>query len=446
VNEEWISDKTRFVWDGLGRQRLDTPYIRENGKLRTAGWDEALAVVGEKLKGDASKIGVLAGDLQDAESMKATLDLMRSLGVQNTDCREAGSTLGESRVRESYLLNTSLADLEDADAVLLIGTDPRVEAPLVNTRLRKAWLSGDCEIGAIGEFGDLTYDVHLLGNDVDSLIKLSKQSKGFSEKLKTAERPVIIVGEAVFSHENAADILATVAALVKKYNVVKEGWNGFNVLHRAASRVGALDMGFVPGENGLDTAGILAAATSGELDTLVLLGADEHNLTGNQAFTVYIGSHGDTGAHDADVILPAAAYTEKDGIYVNMEGRVQMALPAVAPPGQAKPDWAIMRALSGHAGQTLPYNDIDTLRAKLMEDHPSFGSLDYVAGAKASNFDPAVLSASKAPKTGSESVLRSPITDFYLTNPIARASQTMAECSKQMDQVEPPLPHTLAAE
>ena len=449
VNEEWISDKTRFVWDGLSRQRLDRPYLRVDGKLQATDWDTALKTVADRLKGDASRIGVLAGDLQDAESMMATLDLARSLGIQNTDSRPAGSILGavrqgqEQGAREGYLLNTSIADVEDADAILLVGTNPRLEAPLVNTRIRKAWLGGECEVGLIGDAADLTYDYHHIGDDTASLSKFAKQSKGFAAVMKAAQRPVIIVGEAVFAHGEASGILATLGALAKKYSVVREGWNGFNVLHTAAARVGALDLGFIPGEGGLDTAAMLQR---GALDTLILLGADEHDLSVSDAFTVYIGSHGDAGAHKADVILPAATYTEKDGTYVNTEGRVQIALPAVAPPGLAKPDWAILRALSAHAGQTLPYDNIDELRAKMMADHPSFASVDYVPGAAASTFDISELGG-PAPKTGSTAKLQSPVTDFYLTNPIARASLTMAECSKLMDDVEPPLPQAhMAAE
>jgi len=437
VNEEWISDKTRFVWDGLSRQRLDRPYVRIDGKLQATGWDEALAFAAKKLEGDSSRIGLIAGDLQDAESMKAALDLARAMGVQNTDCRPAGSTLGVQGAREGFLLNTSINDLEDADAILLIGTDPRIEAPLVNTRIRKAWLSGDCEVGVIGEVGDLTYDVHHIGDDVSALVKFSKQNKGFAEILKAAERPVIIIGEAVFANADA-DVLGAIAAIAKRFGIVRKGWNGYNVLHTAAARVGALDLGFVPGDEGLATADMLKP---GALDTLILLGADEFELSASDAFKIYIGSHGDRGAHHADIILPAATYTEKDGTYVNTEGRVQIALPAVAAPGLAKADWSILRAMSGVMGKPLPYDNLDALRSVLMADHPSFASVDYVPGARgAASFDVSSLSSGPAPKTGSAAKLSSPIEYFYLTNPIARASLTMAECSKTQDLVEPPLP------
>ena len=437
VNEEWISDKTRFVWDGLARQRLDRPYLRVSGKLQPTDWDTALKTVAARLEGDPGRIAALAGDLQDAESLKATLDLMRALGVQNTDCRPAGSMLGGG-AREGYLLNTSIAGLEDADAILLVGTDPRLEAPLVNTRIRKAWLSGDCEVGVIGNVGDLTYDVHHIGSDIDALSKLSRQTKGFAKRLKDAERPVLMIGEAVFSHPGAP---AHLAKIVKKFGIVRDGWNGYNVLHTAAARVGALDIGFLPGQGGMDTAAIVGAARSGALDTLILLGADEYDLSESRAFTVYIGSHGDSGAHGADAVLPGSAYTEKDGTYVNTEGRVQIALPAVAPPGLAKPDWAILRALSAHTRSTLPYDNIDALRTTLMSDCPSFASVGYVPGARAAvAFDLAELAGSAEETPGGDGVLRSTVSDFYLTNPIARASLTMAECSKLAYDVAPPLP------
>ena len=246
----------------------------------------------------------------------------------------------------------------------------------------------------------------------------------------------MIVGESVFAHAEADNILAHIAALTKKFGVIRDGWNGYNVLHSAAARVGALDLGFVPGDIGLDTAAMLQA---GALDTLLLLGADEHDLSTSDAFKIYIGSHGDRGAHVADIILPGSAYTEKDGTYVNTEGRVQIALPAVAPPGLAKPDWAIIRALSAHVGQTLPYDDIDELRAKLMADHPTFASVDYVPGAAGATLDVNAISSTK-PAKGSATKVAKSAPDFYLTNPIARASLTMAECSKLMDEVAPPLP------
>nr|MBP8072223.1 NADH-quinone oxidoreductase subunit G [Brevundimonas sp.] len=367
INEEWLSDISRYAVDGLQRQRLDKPYVRENGKLRAASWDEALGIVAAKLNASAAdRIGVIAGDLQDAESMKAALDLFRALGSANTDCRQDGSALGYGP-REGWLFNSGLAGVENADAVLIVGANPRTEAPLLNARLRKAWLAGTMEIGLIGEQANLTYDYSWLGAGAKTLAKLPKAAMDFLTK---AERPAIIVGAGAVSGVDGSAVLNALGALAKKVGVVADGWNGFNVLHSAASRVAGLDMGFVPTAGGKTAAEMLKP---GALDVLFLLGADEIDPTGSDAFRVYLGSHGDRGAHGADVILPGAAYTEKTGLYVNTEGRVQMAERVVFPKGQAKEDWAILRALSAMVGQTLPYDTLDALRSKLMADHPTFG-------------------------------------------------------------------------
>jgi NADH-quinone oxidoreductase subunit G len=417
INEEWLSDISRYAVDGLQRQRLDQPYVRENGRLRPATWDEALDAVAGKLKAaSADRIGVIAGDLQDAESMKATLDLFRALGSANTDCRQDGSALGYGP-RESWLFNSGLAGIEKADAVLIVGSNPRTEAPLLNTRLRKAWLAGTSEIGLIGEQADLTYDYSYLGAGSKTLGKLPKAAM---DALSKAERPAIIVGGGALSGAGGPAVLNAIGALAKKVGAVVEGWNGFNVLHTAASRVAGLDMGFVPAAGG-KTAGEMLKP--GALDVLFLLGADEVEPTASDAFRVYLGSHGDRGAHGADVILPGAAYTEKSGLYVNTEGRVQMAERVVFPKGQAKEDWAILRALSARVGQTLPYDTLDALRAKLMADHPTFGRIDYLP-------TPAVFDVGSLGKKGDlgDSAFTA-VRDPYLNNPITRASVTMAELS-----------------
>ncbi len=415
INEEWISDKTRFVWDGLGRQRLDRPFIRKDGKLQAAGWDEALKLVAEKLKGDPAKVGAIAGDLCDAESMKALKDLMDSLGVKNIDCRQDGSQIDASN-RAGYIFNTTIAGIEEADALLIIGCNPRLEAPLVNTRIRKTWLEG-LEVGMIGENCDLTYPVEHIGNSPSDLVEFVKSNTGFAKSFKAAKKPMIIIGQAALTHDDADKILNLAASL----GVVKDGWNGFNVLHTAAARVGGLDIGFVPGEGGKSTKDIV----SGDCDVVYLLGADEIDATVlKDKFVIYQGTHGDAGAHVADVILPGAAYTEKDGLYVNTEGRVQMAVAAVPTKGESKADWAIIRALSGHVGKALPYNSLAALREKLFEDHPSFASLDHVGS---DNVDLSAIGASGKPNAVP---FKNANADFYMTNPIARASNVMAECSK----------------
>ena len=427
VNEEWISDKTRFVWDGLARQRLDRPYVRKNGKLSAVSWDEALIAAAERLKGDAEKIAAIAGDLCDAEGLKALKDLMDSLGVKNIDCRQDGSTIAGDE-RSAYLFNSTISGIEDADAVLIIGADTRLEAPLINTRIRKAWNAGTLDVAMIGEGVDLTYPYEHIGDSPADIVALTVATKGFARKLKSAKRPMIIIGQGALTRQDGPQIMRAAAKLAQAFGVVKADWNGFNVLHNAASRVAGLDMGFLPSEGGLDTNGILDAAKSGAVESVFLLGADEIDTSGlENTFVIYQGSHGDAGAHVADIILPAAAYTEKDGLYVNTEGRVQMGTAAVPAKGEAKDDWAIIRALSAHVGRVLPYDSLGALRETLFTEHPTFSGLDYAPGDDAvPALDLTVLgeagSVSKAP-------FKNPISDFYMTNPIARASEVMAECS-----------------
>ena len=417
INEEWLSDKSRYAADGLSRQRLDRPMVKVGGKLKAATWGETFAAVASKIKATApDRIGVIAGDLQDAESMKAALDLFGGLGVTSLDCRQDGSGLGYGP-RESWLFNSTLAGIEDADVVLLVGTNPRLEAPVFNARLRKQWLGGKLRVGVIGEQADLTFGYDYLGAGGASLTGLAKSKSDFAKVFKAAAKPAIIVGA-----NASAGALKAAAAVAKSFGVVREGWNGWNVLHHAAARVGGLDLGFVPKAGG-KTAAELAA--KGGADVLFLLGADELDLSKTDAFVVYLGTHGDAGAHKADVILPGAAYTEKNGLYVNTEGRVQMGERAVFPKGEAREDWAILRALSEHLGSKLPYDSLDQLRARLFADHPSFGQIDHAPGTIPVTLDLGAVGAGEA----GEAPLTSAVKAFHLTNPIARASVTMAECA-----------------
>jgi NADH-quinone oxidoreductase subunit G len=420
VNEEWISDKTRYAVDGLSRQRLDRPFIRQGGRLRPATWAEAFAAIAARIKASSpERVGVIAGDLQDAESMKAALDLFGGAGVKNLDCRQDGVLLGAGP-RESWLFNSTLAGIERADAVLLVGTNPRIEAAVLNARFRKMWLSGRTRFGLVGEPVDLTYRYEPLGAGAAALGDLAKSKSEFIKAFKAAERPAIVVGQGALKHPAA---LKALSGLAKTFGVIREGWNGWNVLHTAAARVGGLDLGFVPGEGGMTAAEMTA---KGALDVLFLLGADELDLSRTDAFVVYLGTHGDAGAHRADVILPGAAYTEKNGLYVNTEGRVQRGERAVFPKGEAKEDWAILRALSEHLGAALPYDTQDQLRAKLFADHPIFGQIDYAPGSSPTAPD---LSGLGDAGPLADATLASPIKAFHLTNPIARASVTMAECA-----------------
>jgi NADH-quinone oxidoreductase subunit G len=436
VNEEWISDKTRYACDGLKRQRLDTPYIRKNGKLAAASWAEAFAAIAAKLKTTKpEKVAAIVGDLAAAEEVKALKDLMQRLGVKNLDCRQDGAKIGSSP-RQGYLFNSTIAGIEAADAILLIGTNPRWEAPVLNARIRKTWLISGLKVANVGAVYDLTYPVQQLGAGANVLEAIANGSHDFARVLKDAKRPMLIVGQGALARKDGAAILKLAVKIASATGMIgpqgspaEGGWNGFNVLHTAAARVGALDLGFVPAQGGRDTAGILDGASKGEIDIVYLLGADEIDTAKlGRAFVIYQGTHGDAGAHRADVVLPGAAYTEKSGLYVNTEGRVQLANRASFPPGDAKEDWAILRALSEVVGQKLPYDSIEDLRAAIIKDAPHFATRDVAAVQPGA--DPAIWNAIGEAGALDAAPLKSPLADFYLTNPIARASETMAECSR----------------
>jgi NADH-quinone oxidoreductase subunit G len=422
VNEEWISDKTRHVVDGLRTQRLDQPYLRENGRLYPASWPQAFEAIVAKVKATSpGRIGAIAGDLAAAEEMFALKDLLSRLGVRNLDARQDGSALDPKWGRGSYLFNATIAGIERADALLILGSNPRREATVLNARIRKRWRAGRFPVALIGEQVDLTYPYDHLGAGPDTLAELAAGRHSFAEVLRKAEHPLVILGAGALVRRDGAAVAALAAKAALEFGAVKEGWNGFSVLHSAASRVGALELGFVPGEGGLSA---IEMAKAGALDVLFLLGADEIDVPPG-AFTVYIGTHGDAGAHRADVILPGAAYPEKSGLYVNTEGRVQMANRASFPPGDAREDWAILRALSDVLGARLPYDSLAALRRALAEAHPQFLRVGQVLpGAPAD-----VRQLSQQGGVPDKAPFRSVIEDYYLTNPIARASAVMAECS-----------------
>jgi NADH-quinone oxidoreductase subunit G len=420
VNEEWMADKGRFAHDGLKRRRLDKPWVRRDGRLQPATWPEAFSAIAARLNGlPADRIGAIAGDLCDAESMLALKDLMASLGSTNLDCRQDGAAIDASR-REFYLFNSTIAGIEDADAILLVGCNPRREAPVLNARIRKRWALGGCPVGVIGPAVDITYDHHNLGDHPGVLGKLEG---AFADAFRAAKRPMVIVGQGALARPDGATILAAAWSLANEFGALTNEWHGFNVLHTAAARVGALDLGFLPGEGGK----ALPAMLGGGVDLLWLLGADEFDTAaiGTDTFVVYQGHHGDRGAARADVILPGAAYTEKSGTYVNTEGRVQRGFVATRPPGEAREDWAILRAFSAVLGRPLPYDSLDQLRTRLSTVNPVFGAPFTPAAGCTNTHGPAFGSG---PAT--EAPFAYPVADYYQTNVIARASATMAECSR----------------
>jgi len=401
VNEEWISDKTRFVWDGLRRQRLDTPYIRENGRLRKAGWSEAIVAAAAAMKG--RKVAGLVGDLIPVEAAYSLKTLIEGTGG-NVECRTDGARLPIGN-RSAYVGTATIEDIDSARMIQLIGTNPRLEAPVLNARLRKAWING-AKIGLVGAAVDLTYDYAHVGTDRAALAGLSAQT--FSDATR-AMPTLVVVGQGAIIEADGEAVLAHAMKLAENSN------SKLLILHTAAARVGAMDVGAV-------TEGGLAAATDGA-EVIYNLGADEVEIAPKASggpFVIYQGSHGDRGAMRADIILPGAAYTEEDGLFVNTEGRPQLAMRAGFAPGEAKENWAILRALSAELGATLPWDSLAALRRAVTMAHPHLGRIDEVA---ANDWTPLALRDMGAAE------FRTAIKDFYLTNPIARASTVMAELS-----------------
>jgi len=396
VNEEWISDKSRFIWDGLRRQRLDQPYIRKNGKLTAATWPEALAASAKAMSG--KKLAALVGDLAPVEAVFALKQLVEGLGGA-IECRTDGAKLAAGN-RAAYVGTARIEDIDSAAKIQLIGTNPRLESPVLNARIRKAWING-CDVALLGEAVDLSYDYTHVGTDRAALTALLGHK--FDRVLEVPS--IVIVGQGALQGDDGAAVLAEAMALAEKTK------SKFMVLHTAAARVGAMDVGAT-------TEGGLTAALEGA-ETVFNLGMDEADIPAG-AFVIYQGSHGDRGAHRADVILPAAAYTEENGLFVNTEGRPQLAFRAAFAPGEAKENWAIIRALSAELGATLPYDSLNELRRALTLAVPHLGAADSVVE---NEWAPLAT----GPLGRGDFV--NPVDDYYMTNPIARASGVMAELS-----------------
>ncbi|MFZ4761831.1 MAG: NADH-quinone oxidoreductase subunit NuoG [Alphaproteobacteria bacterium] len=424
VNEEWLADKGRYACDGLKRQRLDQPYIRRDGRLQPASWDEALALVAEKLaKAKPEQVAAIAGDLCEAESLFALKELLHSLGVKNLECRQDGA-LYDVHHPVGYRCNTPIAAMEEADVVLLVGTNPRWEAPLLNARLRKASLNHGVKVASVGEVFSLNYPAEHLGNSVEILQQIVNGSHPFAAALLGAKKPLLLVGEGAFVRADGLALQNLLYQLAEKY-LQRDGWNGYNFLHRAAARMAALTLGFSPIGGGLDLAAIKQLAAAGQLEFLYLLNADELDVGALKAgFTVYQGHHGDRGAAIADVILPGAAYTEKSGLYMNVEGRLQLTRQAVFTPGEAREDWKIVRALSALLGKTLPFDSHFALRQALGAAHPTIAVVDEVQYLPLTSFGVA------------GSVAHEPfalaIKNYYMSDVISRSSPTMAACTKEL--------------
>jgi len=426
INEEWISDKTRYACDGLKVQRIDRPYVKKNNRLVISNWNEVLQEVAVRLRGiNSNKLAAIAGDMTDCETMLMVKELFASIGSSNIDCRQDGS-YNEVEHRASYLFNTTIKGIEQSDACLIIGSNPRWEAPIINARIRKNYLHRKTKIALVGKEVNLTYPYQYLGSNPQILEEIRSGKYAYSKILETANNPMIIIGSGVFTRDDSDAMLATAYEISEKYKIVKDGWNGFNVLQRFASRVGGLDIGFVPDKSGMNTQEIVQSAAKGKLDVLFLLGVDDLDLAdiSSKTFIIYIGHHGDKGASIADIVLPAAAYTEKNATYVNTEGRAQYSYIAVPPPGEAKEDWKIIGEIAHAIGRKLPYTTIDQIRARMAQIAPNFSNVGEVVPAKWEKFG--------KPGKINNKPFENPIKNFYMTDVISRVSKTMSQCTEEI--------------
>jgi NADH-quinone oxidoreductase subunit G len=419
INEEWIGDKARHACDGLKYQRLDRPYIRQQGNLKEASWDQALRATADRFA-QPQTLAAVGGPLADLESVFVLKTLLDAAGITRYD--GAGGGVFPRDVRSRYIMNTTIAGLESLDALLLVGTNPRWEAPLINARIRKRYLQNGLPVGVVGDAVDLTYPYHDLGNTPDALRTLAKGAGDFGAILKKAQRPALILGASVLARPDGEALYAYAADLAEQLGMIAPDFNGFNVLHHAVGTLAALDLGFVT-QGGQQA--LFDAVRTGSITTLYLYGADDVPTDVlEKAFVIYQGHHGDKAAHYADIILPGAAYTEKQALYVNTEGRIQEALPAVTPPHLAKEDWKIFRALADHvSGVSLTYRTLDDVRSAMVQVYPFLSLRDQCPAPSWTRFP-------QSPKTLEKDPLVSPVTNFYQTDPISRASKTMAECTR----------------
>ncbi|MBX9702246.1 MAG: NADH-quinone oxidoreductase subunit NuoG, partial [Acetobacteraceae bacterium] len=414
VNEEWMADRGRFSFDGLKRRRLDRPWLRDNGKLRPATWAEAFGAIAARLKGVAGeRIAARIGDLADAESVLALKDLLASLGSSNIECRTDGAAIDAAR-RDFYTFNTTIAGIEEADALLIIGSNPRQEAPVINSRIRKRAISGaPFPIGVIGPRGlDLTYRDDWLGEGGATLRALAAGTHRFNDELRAAKRPMLILGRGALRRADGAAVLAAAWKIAAENGMLREDWHGFNLLHLFGGQVAPLDLGCVP------------PADVPTPEVVWLLGTGDAVGVPDGAFVIYQGHHGEAGAARADVILPGAAYTEKDATWVNTEGRVQGGQLAVFPPGEAREDWKILRAASAVLGRPLPYDSLEAVRARLVAANPVFGEPFARRGCTD------MAGPAGDPTTVADAAFALPIGNYWQADPISRASDTMAECAR----------------
>jgi len=421
INEEWISDKTRFVWDGLRSQRIDSPYIRENGKLIAASWDSALTLLTDLIKKtDSSRIGAIAGDMVSAEEMFLMKKLMEKIGSDRYDCRQDGSILSNKYGRSSYIFNPTIAGIESADAMVIIGSNPRMESPVLNARIRKRWLTGELKVYLIGQEHDLTYDYIHIGSSPKNINLKNLE-------LSNSKNIIWLLGDDVFLRDDGMFILSKVIECADKTNSLRSDWNGLAILHKHASRVAGLDLGFLPQDEKYNSQNM---AKSKEIELLFLLDADE--VDAENKYKIYIGSHGDKGASNADIVLPGACYTEKNGLFMNTEGRLQEINRAVFPPGDARDNWKIIIELSKRLKKSLNYINLEDVRADLRKEYPVFTKINQIENNSFQGLDQLYDQKKKL----SSDIFSNTVFDYYLTNSIARSSKVMAECSMQKNSIE----------
>ena len=420
VNEEWISDKTRFFWDGLSLQRIDKPYLRENGKLRQVSWNKAIDVASDKLLNtNPEKIASITGDLVSIESIYSIKKLMDSIKSPNTECRQDGSKINGGR--EKWLFNSKLSGIDESDGCLLIGTNPRIEAALINSRIIRKSKENNYSIGLLGDKSELNYNYDYLGDDPSIIYDLIDNNNPFCEKLSEMNKPLMIIGQGALKGDEGEDYLNLCIELANNYNFLKNDWNGFNVLHTAASRPGAMEIGFLPGERGKDLDQIIDGYKKGDISTLFLLGADEIEISEKtDCFIIYQGHHGDKGANIADLILPSPSFNEQNGLFINTEGRIQESIRATFPIGEAKEDWEIISLISKKMGLENIDNSFEDLRSSLFQSFPDLADIDMC------------LSGEKLPKKIErkdikQHVFKNSLNNFWLSNSITRSSRLMCE-------------------
>ena len=425
INEEWINDKSRFAIDGLSKQRLDKPYLKNISKIEPTDWNTALSIIINELRNRVAKHTVsLSGKFTDIETLYAAKSFLNSIGSNYYDCRFDNAQFIEGH-RNSYICNSSIQKIDSADAILLVGCNPRWEAAVLNSRIRKAYINNDCKVGLIGPKVELTYKYEHLSNNISFLNDILNEVSSFSEVLRNAKKPMIIIGTSAINFGDGQNILKNCAEISNKYNIVNDDFNGLNILQQDISRVGALDIGFYNKNFNHDTLSKIKNHIEINKPVIFLLGLDDIDFSIlDEAFVVYIGHHGDAGAHVADVILPAPAFPERSSTFVNIEGRVMQTTKCFHPLGESKEEWKIFRALSDQFNNNLKFDNLHLLRKEIIYKFPFLKELNVLPNQEKINFGSSVKIKEK--------LIHYNITNFYMTDSISRASLTMAKCTKEI--------------